>query len=62
MTDVILAWLCAEDDGARSRIKELMAEKKETLGALRATLNGKPPCAESSLLSKPLEVSLRVTC
>jgi hypothetical protein len=41
MTDVILAWLCAEDDGARSKIKEALAEKKETLEALKATLNGK---------------------
>ena len=41
MTDVILAWLCAEDDGARSKVKEVLAEKKETLEALKATLNGK---------------------
>ncbi|RPA80637.1 DUF1716-domain-containing protein [Ascobolus immersus RN42] len=39
MTDVILAWLCAEDDGARNKIKDVLAEKKETLEALKATLN-----------------------
>ncbi|OCL10959.1 DUF1716 domain-containing protein [Glonium stellatum] len=38
MVDVILAWLVAEDDGARKRIVGLLAERDEGLGDLRRTL------------------------
>ena len=38
--DVILAWLIAEDDGARRRIKELLADRDEGLGDVKATLQG----------------------
>ena len=38
--DVILAWLCAEDEGARRRIKELLAERDERLGDVKGTLQG----------------------
>ena len=38
--DVILAWLVAEDDGARRRIKELLADRDEGLGDVKATLQG----------------------
>ncbi|KAL9122794.1 MAG: hypothetical protein Q9187_000656 [Circinaria calcarea] len=36
--DVILAWLIAEDDGARSKIQELMAEHDETFSSIKSTL------------------------
>lgn len=39
--DVILAWLIAEDDGARVRIKELLTEKKEDTSVIQRTLRGK---------------------
>ncbi|KOS19861.1 Uncharacterized protein ESCO_005730 [Escovopsis weberi] len=39
--DVILAWLVAEDAGARRRIKALLAERDEDLRAVRRTLQGK---------------------
>ena len=40
--DVILAWLCAEDDGARSRIRSLLADRDESLEDIKATLKGAP--------------------
>ena len=39
--DVILAWLVAEDDGARRRIEELLADHDESLSIVKATLQGK---------------------
>ncbi|OAL64016.1 hypothetical protein A7C99_4670 [Trichophyton rubrum] len=36
--DVILAWLVAEDDGAKAKIKSLMADQDEDLSAIRGTL------------------------
>lgn len=36
--DVILAWLIAEDEGASRKIQELLAERDEDLGLLKATL------------------------
>ncbi|KAK0386670.1 hypothetical protein NLU13_6505 [Sarocladium strictum] len=36
--DVILSWLVAEDDGARAKIKKLLAERDESLDTLKATL------------------------
>ena len=36
--DTILTWLVAEDDGAQSRIKELLADRDEDLSAIRKTL------------------------
>ncbi|KAK2756106.1 hypothetical protein FQN54_005514 [Arachnomyces sp. PD_36] len=36
--DVILAWLVAEDDGAKSRIKTLLADQDEGLEVIRDTL------------------------
>ncbi|KAI9719219.1 MAG: hypothetical protein M1812_003549 [Candelaria pacifica] len=36
--DVILAWLVAEDDGAKSRIKALLADRDELLAVIRATI------------------------
>lgn len=38
--DVILAWMVAEDEGARMKTIDLLAEKDETLGVIRATLEG----------------------
>ena len=38
--DVILAWLVAEDDGARRKIQELLADRDEGLGDIKATLEG----------------------
>lgn len=36
--DVILAWLIAEDNGARRKIKQLLAEQDDTLEVIKATL------------------------
>ena len=38
--DVILAWLIAEDDGAKSRIQEIFADRDEDLSLVKATLEG----------------------
>ncbi|KAM7197535.1 putative DUF1716 domain containing protein [Rhypophila sp. PSN 637] len=38
MIDLLLAWLVAEDDGARGKIKELLKDRDEDLGVLRKTL------------------------
>ena len=37
--DVILAWLVAEDDGARKKIIELLADRDETLAVIKATID-----------------------
>lgn len=37
--DVILAWLVAEDGGARRKIKQLLAERDETFSVIEATLS-----------------------
>ncbi|KAL2172320.1 hypothetical protein VTG60DRAFT_6159 [Thermothelomyces hinnuleus] len=36
--DVILAWLVAEDDGARRKIQELLADRDETLAVIKETI------------------------
>ncbi|KAL8763917.1 MAG: hypothetical protein Q9184_000360 [Pyrenodesmia sp. 2 TL-2023] len=36
--DVILAWLVAEDEGAREKVRELLGERDEGLEVVRATL------------------------
>ncbi|KAM5460564.1 hypothetical protein MferCBS49748_007645 [Microsporum ferrugineum] len=36
--DVILAWLVAEDDGAKAKVESLMADQDEDLSSIRATL------------------------
>ncbi|KAI4265676.1 MAG: hypothetical protein L6R38_009246 [Xanthoria sp. 2 TBL-2021] len=36
--DVVLAWLVAEDEGAKKRIQGLLAERDESLDVVRATL------------------------
>ncbi|PGH11192.1 hypothetical protein AJ79_05034 [Helicocarpus griseus UAMH5409] len=38
--DVILAWLIAEDDGARTKVKTLLSDRDEDLGVIKATLQG----------------------
>jgi beta-catenin-like protein 1 len=38
---VILAWLVAEDDGARKKIQSLLADRDETLAVIRDTIQGK---------------------
>ncbi|KAM7222969.1 putative DUF1716 domain containing protein [Rhypophila decipiens] len=38
MIDLLLAWLVAEDDGARGKIKELLGDRDEDLGVIRKTL------------------------
>lgn len=38
--DVVLAWLVAEDAGAKGRIQGLLAERDESLQVVRATLQG----------------------
>jgi len=36
--DTILAWLIVEDDGARQKIRELLAERDQSFAEIRATL------------------------
>ena len=43
-TDQILAWLCAEDGGARKRIESLLGEQKLGMESIRKTLRGKCGC------------------
>ena len=38
--DVILAWLVVEDDGIRSKVERLLADRDESLKDIRATLQG----------------------
>lgn len=38
--DIILAWLIAEDDGAKKKISELLADRDEDMSVIRATLQG----------------------
>lgn len=40
MIDVILAWLVAEDDGAKKKIEALLADRDEGLSLIRGTLEG----------------------
>jgi beta-catenin-like protein 1 len=40
MIDVVLAWLVAEDDGAKKRIQEVLADRNEDLSLVKATLKG----------------------
>lgn len=39
--DVILAWLIAEDDGAKKKVIALLADRDEDLSLIRGTLQGK---------------------
>lgn len=47
--DVILAWLVAEDDGAGKRISELLRVRDESLGTIRATIQGNSYWTQSSI-------------
>jgi len=38
--DVILAWLIAEDDGAKKKVVALLADRDEDLSLVRGTLTG----------------------
>lgn len=38
--DVILAWLVAEDEGAKAKIRDLLSDRDETLQDLKKTLHG----------------------
>lgn len=38
--DVILAWLIAEDDGAKRKVVALLADRDEDLSLIRGTLQG----------------------
>ncbi len=49
--DVILAWLVAEDDGARKKIRSLLADRDETLNDVKATLQGSFPLLRGRSLS-----------
>jgi beta-catenin-like protein 1 len=51
LIDVLLAWLVAEDDGARQKIISLLADRDEDLSIIKATLKGKQHSLEGSLLS-----------
>lgn len=38
--DVILAWLVAEDDGARTKIQKLLEDQNDSLISVKTTLQG----------------------
>lgn len=40
MTDLILAWMCAEDGGAKKKIESLLEGQKLGLQSIRKTLRG----------------------
>jgi hypothetical protein len=40
MTDLLLTWLVAEDDGAKQKIASLLSDRDEDLSNLAATLEG----------------------
>lgn len=42
--DVVLAWMIAEDDGARKKIQSLFADRDESLTLIRETLQGMSTC------------------
>ena len=48
--DVILAWLAAEDDGARTKIQTLLADRDESLEDVKATLQGSSSSIHLSFL------------
>jgi beta-catenin-like protein 1 len=54
--DVILAWLIAEDDGAGERIRDLLADRDESLAVIRVTLQGE------FFLSWQLAITHRLLC
>lgn len=41
LIDVILAWLVAEDDGAKKKIVSILSDRDEDLSLIRNTLQGK---------------------
>jgi hypothetical protein len=41
LIDVILAWLVAEDDGAKRKIVSFLADRDEGLNLIQGTLKGK---------------------
>ena len=50
--DVIIAWLVAEDDGAKENVERLLADRDETLKTVRVTLKG-----ENAAISKSYEMT-----
>lgn len=40
LIDVILAWLVAEDDGAKKKIVSIFSDRDEDLSLIRSTLQG----------------------
>lgn len=48
LIDVILAWLVAEDDGAKQKITTLLSDRDEDLSLLRKTLQGRHSTALTS--------------
>jgi beta-catenin-like protein 1 len=40
ITDLILAWLVAEDGGAQKKVEEILADRDEELSLIKATLKG----------------------
>ena len=48
--DVILAWLVAEDDGAKTKIQKLLADREESLSNIKATLQGQSAGVGSKVL------------
>lgn len=54
LIDVILAWLVAEDDGAKKKIVGLLADRDEDLSLVKKTLQGRMSFS-SAYQANPLE-------
>ena len=53
---MILAWLVAEDDGAKKRIQKVLADRDETLGDIKTILQGQcDPLVCSGYTNRPTE-------
>ena len=46
---MILAWLIAEDDGAKSKVQALLSDQDQDLSVLKATLQGSLNSVEFSV-------------
>ena len=64
--DTILAWLVAEDDGAREKIVQLLAERDESLADVKATLqeqlDGVEGDGEDAVMSRDMLTTLIGFC
>ncbi|KAI9852845.1 MAG: hypothetical protein M1824_001690 [Vezdaea acicularis] len=50
MTDIILAWLIAEDDGAKKKIRLLLGDQDDSFKNIRSTLQGESHCPKHGFI------------